>query len=198
MAIGATGRARLLGAVVVVLTFAAGGLGGAAVERVLGARDGARASSRERGRGEIECEPRRNGGRRRTPYDALGLTAEQKTQIDAVIESQNARMGEIWRETRPRMDAVVEQTRAEVRALLTPDQIEDLDRRRAERARQQAVRDSIRREEYRQKCGTPDSAQAAPRGARAPGPRGQFSRSGHNRSGYDGRADRNAGAAGGQ
>jgi len=161
MALGAAGRARLLGVAVVVLTFTAGGLGGAAVERLLSAREPASISSRDRARGEIECEPRRSGNeRRRSPYDALDLSADQKVQIDAVLQSQSARMDSVWRGSRPRMDSIIEQTRADVRALLTPSQIDELDRRRAERARQ----DSIRREEYRKKCGTPVGSGDSPRG----------------------------------
>jgi hypothetical protein len=94
--------------------------------------------------------------RRRTPYDDLGLTAEQQTAIDSVLHGQGRKMDALSRSARARQDSILDQTRSLVRQILTPEQGQEMNRRRAAWMQ----RDSIRREERRQRC----AAQAAQQG----------------------------------
>jgi hypothetical protein len=168
MSLAAAGRLKLLAGAVVALTFVAGGMAGAFVYRQAHDRDvEARRAAAERR--EPECPQRRTEADERMralrPYRDLGLTEEQADRIWAVVESSRQRMDSVWQSARPQMDANLEQTRSAVRAILTDDQRSRLDARRAERVK----RDSLRREELRQRCGEPIGA-PSPAGG---GPRGQ-------------------------
>jgi len=159
MPLGPSGRARLLGGIVLVVMFAAGGLGGAAMERVLSARemDPQVTQDRDRSNGEIDCERYRQ--RRRGPYGSLGLSDEQAAQIDRIFEEQRTRMDAFWADAGPRMNTILDETREQVRGVLTEEQREQNDRNRAERARRETERqqqDSIRRAEIRARCGEPE------------------------------------------
>jgi Spy/CpxP family protein refolding chaperone len=135
---GPGGRQRLLGIGVLVLTFLVGAFSGAAIQQVVAARDDTAAT-----------EPRRDGGRDggpgrergMFPYRALGLSDEQRAQVDAVLQRRTADLDAFWKEHRPELDAIVDSARAEIRRLLTPEQREKYDemrRRRMEQHRRQA------------------------------------------------------------
>lgn len=166
MALGPSGRARLLGGLVLVVMFAAGGLAGAAMERVLSARelDPQVAQEPDRANGEIDCDRYRQ--RRRGPYGSLGLTDEQAAQIDRIFEEQRTRMDAFWADAGPRMNTILDETRAQVRDVLTEEQREQNDRNREARARRETERqqqDSIRRAEIRARCGEPEGEPSAGR-----------------------------------
>jgi len=156
MSFAGSGRIRLLAGAALVLTFVAGGLGGAAVERVQSARSPASPVAQQPQR-DSDCPPVRDPNRRRrTPYDDLGLTADQQSAIDSVLHSQGRRMDALSRSARARQDSIFDQTRSLIRQILTAEQGQEMDRRRAAWAQ----RDSVRREERRQRC----AAQAAQQG----------------------------------
>lgn len=58
----------------------------------------------------------------------LDLTAEQKEKVGAVLESSRQRMEALWKEGRPKFDAIRESTNTEIRALLGPEQREKFDK----------------------------------------------------------------------
>jgi Spy/CpxP family protein refolding chaperone len=129
--LGSGARARLLAAAVLVTTLVAGGLAGAAIERMRAQDSGARPFPREPrggGRGDSQAE-----FWRRSDYGKLGLSEEQIQRMNVVLERQREQLDAFWRTARPQMDSVVTQTRAEIRAILTPEQRTELDRIRAER-----------------------------------------------------------------
>jgi len=163
------GRLRLLGVTVVLLTFAAGLSAGAVLFRELhdGEREVARAEAERR---RLDCP------RERTPeeirrrnlrgYHDLGLTDEQTDQLLATLDRNRPLIDSIARRSRAPVDSAIDRTRREIRAILTPEQGAELDRRRAERRRA----DSVRQEEWRRRCdeqnGSPPRAGGPPNGQR--------------------------------
>lgn len=133
-------RARLLGIALLVATFAAGMLAGAAFDRTLVARE--TAPAQEPG---WHCHGP-HGGKTGMIVDRLDLTPEQRARVDAVLARRRAQADTFWEREGPRMRAIVDSTRAEVRAVLTPEQRAEYDRlreehraaRRAEKARERA------------------------------------------------------------
>ena len=53
----------------------------------------------------------------------LGLSAEQKVQVEKILETQLPKIKELRKTVRPRFDAVREQIQTEIHAVLKPDQI---------------------------------------------------------------------------
>lgn len=109
--------AALLGAALVL-----GGVSGAALDRAL-LRDGVSSEARNR-----DGDRDRDRDRRRNYVDwlaaELDLTAEQRTQIEAVIEHHREQVSALWRETRPRYEELKTQLRSEIRELLSEEQKE--------------------------------------------------------------------------
>ena len=142
-----TGRnARLAGTILLFVTFAAGGLAGAAGERVLRA-DAAPKADSKRG-------PEMRGGTRRLLLDdefanRLQLTATQRAQIKAILDRRDAQAKQVWGEAEPRLKQVGERTKAEVQKVLTPPQVTlleaELEKRRAvHKARHACHEDSVK------------------------------------------------------
>jgi Spy/CpxP family protein refolding chaperone len=122
-------RTRLAGIALLVATFAAGMLAGAAFDRVLDAREAEPEALREhRGRGPHMI------------IDALDLTPEQRVRVDSVMARGRALTDSLWRQDGARIRAAVDSTRAEIRALLTPEQAAEYDRLRAEHERRHRER----------------------------------------------------------
>jgi Spy/CpxP family protein refolding chaperone len=117
-------RARSIGMAVVVLSFVAGAFAGAATMQVVGAD-----------------EPRTFGrpgeGRHGPPFlDRLELTAEQRAEVDQILERRRAQMELFWTKHRPALRGIADSARAEVRAVLTPAQRELEERFMGERREQ--------------------------------------------------------------
>lgn len=113
------GRVALL----LTLTFAAGAAAGAAADR-LGVLPGAARA------GEVREGPERHvHGPGRTTIerfaDELGLTEDQRGEIETILERHRASMREIWHEVRPRYRALVDSVRTEIEAVLTPEQVRE-------------------------------------------------------------------------
>jgi Spy/CpxP family protein refolding chaperone len=121
---GRAGSARLLGAVLLVAVFAAGGLAGAATDRVLHAGE-----PRAPDRAGWDCRPPRG---EHTLLDQLGLAPEQRVEIDSIMDASRERIRAFWADEGAHVRAMVDSTRAEVRSVLTPEQRTAYDRLRAE------------------------------------------------------------------
>jgi hypothetical protein len=149
MSLATAGRIRLLAAAVLAITFVAGGLGGAAVERFARTENAiARPAPDERRDDDCDRRGDNDAGRRRSPYDYLDLSETQRAEIDRLLHRGGARMDSVSKIARARTDSVVSQIRADIRAVLTDEQRVEMDRRRAERMR----RDSVQRAERRARC----------------------------------------------
>ena len=132
-----TRRLRWLALASLLVTFLAGALVGAAVDRARGghrwAPPPAGAEGRGPGRGPDIFEA---GG----PLDdRLNLTPQQQDTINRILERDRRKADSLFREMRPRLRARFDSTRAAVEAVLTPEQREEFRRfreeRRAERRR---------------------------------------------------------------
>ena len=110
---GNGGRARLVGITLLLLAFAVGGMAGFASFRVVEAREASAAPERD------ECK---RGPKDQELYNQLDLSAEQRAQIEEILQRRHKRMRAIWAEQRPRVRAVSDSTREELRAILTPEQ----------------------------------------------------------------------------
>jgi Spy/CpxP family protein refolding chaperone len=115
---------RIAGMALLVVTFAVGMLAGTAFGRVLSAREPAGTAA------AAECEQKRGPHH---VFDELDLTPEQRTRIDGIMARRRARTDSLWQTDGARIRAAVDSTRAEIRAVLTPDQAVEYDRLRAER-----------------------------------------------------------------
>jgi hypothetical protein len=58
--------------------------------------------------------------------DELELSARQRAQIDSIMRDEQAKVRELFREFRPRFEAVVQGTRRRIDSVLTPEQRERL------------------------------------------------------------------------
>jgi Spy/CpxP family protein refolding chaperone len=130
-------RMRMAGMALLAVTFAVGMLAGTAFGRVLSAREPDAASA------SAECEQRRGPHH---IFDKLDLSAEQRTRIDGIMERRRALTDSLWQTDGARIRGVVDATRAEIRAVLTPAQAVQYDRLRAEheerKRRERHARDS--------------------------------------------------------
>jgi Spy/CpxP family protein refolding chaperone len=116
--------ARVLGSVLLLVTFVAGALAGAAVERVLRA-DNVQPGAAPRG-------PEMRGGSRRLLQDEtfareLGLTTEQRAQIKAIMDRRDEQARKVWHEAEPRLKEVGDATRDEIQKVLSTDQVQKLE-----------------------------------------------------------------------
>jgi uncharacterized membrane protein len=137
-------RTRLLGVGLLAAVFVAGGLAGAAVNQVRGASaDGA---PRPEAEGD---QPRERPCR--VPFGYLDLSAEQRSRVDAAFERRRHQLDAFWKDNGPRYESIVDSTRVEFRSVLTPDQLAEYDRRRAEQ-QQREEREREKRRQREQEC----------------------------------------------
>lgn len=146
-------RARLTTALILLLVLATGSVLGVAVDRRLEARNAAAEEVRsdpEAGEGRRPASERRDESsenRRRLIVESVGLTDQQKIRVDSIVSHYRHRMrelqGEIEEEVRrayfPRYRELLENTREEIKGVLTPAQqveydslLADYDRHRRE------------------------------------------------------------------
>jgi Spy/CpxP family protein refolding chaperone len=115
--------ARVLGSVLLLVTFVAGALAGAAVERVLRADNVQPGASRG--------PEMRGGSRRLLQEDAfvreLGLTTEQRAQIKAIMDRRDEQARKVWHEAEPRLKEVGDATRDEIQKVLSAEQVQKLE-----------------------------------------------------------------------
>lgn len=121
------GRVRLLGFGLLGITFLAGALAGAAIDRVVGD---------EAPPAEARQERRDDDGRRRSYLiDRVEMSDAQRASIDSILELRAQRMRAVWREVEPQLDAISDSARAEIMAVLTPEQRAEYDKLRDRRRR---------------------------------------------------------------
>ena len=108
------GRVRLQGILLLAILFVIGVFVGIALDRVRGARP---AHTRPVAQG---APPGWRG--------QFHLTAEQDQQIHQILEKNRPRTEAIIGQFMPRLRAVTDSVRGEIRAVLTPDQQKDFDR----------------------------------------------------------------------
>ncbi len=114
------GRVRLQGILLLLIVFLIGGLAGFAIEH-------ARAP-RFPGRGMGGPPFQRPRGLSPGLRDELKLTAEQETKINGILENGRPRTDAVLDQFLPRLRLVADSIRAEVRAVLTPEQQAIFDR----------------------------------------------------------------------
>lgn len=127
---GISTRVRLLAVAVLLATFAAGvaaGLGAAQWRHRAFARD-------DHGRGGGGPMGDRFLGR-------LGLTTAQRATVDSILERRRVQLERFWAGPGQQLRLVVDSTRNEVRAVLTPPQRATYDSLVAERRRREHARE---------------------------------------------------------
>lgn len=115
---------RLKVGLVLGVTFAAGLAGGVALDRRVLAAPGARAAERREARVHGASRPDRG----RTPVierfaTELGLTAQQRSQIETILDHFRERMQSVWQDVRPHYSAIIDSTRTRIEGVLTPEQV---------------------------------------------------------------------------
>jgi Spy/CpxP family protein refolding chaperone len=123
------GRVRARGIVILILAFLAGGILGVAVERIRVVRtasmrpfDGPFGASRQPGQGQL---PRF--------YERLDLSQAQKDSMQEILERARPRTDSLMRQTVPLIRVYMDSIQRELRAVLTEQQREQLDRERETR-----------------------------------------------------------------
>lgn len=128
--VGVFARTRLLGVALLAMTFVAGALSGAAIDRALGAEEAEAAPVRQGQDRDRERE-------RSYVIDRVEMSDGQRASIDSILDRRIKRMRAVWREVEPRMDAITDSARVEIMDVLTPEQRERyqqlLDERRERR-----------------------------------------------------------------
>lgn len=117
-------RLRLIGVGLLAATFIAGGIAGFATWDAVADEVPSAASGRDP---DEECAPKPD------PYAGLGLEAEQRSEIDAVIAIGRASIDAFWDEHGDELSTIRDTTRQRINAVLTADQRAEMDRRREER-----------------------------------------------------------------
>jgi Spy/CpxP family protein refolding chaperone len=115
-------RARTVGVAIVAIMFGVGALTGAATMRVV---DGA----------DTPASERRDAKKRPDLFETLQLTAEQRVQVDAIMERRREEVDAFWKQHGPQLRAIMDSARAEMRTVLTPEQQAIEEQFRAERRR---------------------------------------------------------------
>jgi hypothetical protein len=145
-------RTRLLASGLLMVTFVVGALVGAAGAGLLDAREPSPSGRRAEGGKGIAGDrkgtpPSRGGSIFLAPgvFDQIGATAEQRKNIQDILSRREQGAKRIWSEFEPRMDAMMDSTRGEIRAQLTAEQQAKLDliikERRARMKEQRGHRD---------------------------------------------------------
>lgn len=115
----ASSRTRVT--LLLAITFLAGLAAGVAVDRQFLSQRGHEASK------QAQEDHRRDRGVRGSTIerfaDELGLTEEQRSEIDPILEETRERMSELFEPVRPMYRDLVDSTRARIEAVLTPEQV---------------------------------------------------------------------------
>jgi len=119
-------NARLLGTALLIITFVAGGLAGAAVVRVVSAQGPeVRQPAPNRG-GPMRGGPRRLLLDEQFSKD-LGLTDTQRTKIKEILDRRDLEAKKMWDSFEPRLHAFGNSVHNEIQQVLTPEQQKKLD-----------------------------------------------------------------------
>lgn len=154
-------RTRLATILILLLILATGAVLGIAADRRLEARSQSASEASlqdEAGQsGEDEAEDEESPRRRRLIVEQVGLSPEQKAQVDSIVAHYRQEMRDLQDELKvelrqaytPRYRGLLEETREEIRGVLTPDQrmeydslLVEHDRRRDQRRDRDSISDS--------------------------------------------------------
>lgn len=132
-------RARLVTVVVLALVFGSGITAGLAWDRTAEAAPTEEMVQAERRGGEQEVRERSGrSDRDRRPLlvEEVGLTSEQKAQVDEIVEKSRQRMRNLEKDTRPQYRAIIEETRTAIKEVLTNEQRAEYETLLSERDRE--------------------------------------------------------------
>jgi hypothetical protein len=90
----------------------------------------------------FRAEDKSLGARRVALYDDLGLDAKQRAALDSVFDESNCQLELLFKPLQPALDSIKATRRAQMNAVLTPDQRARLDARRKD---EDSRRDSERK-----------------------------------------------------
>ena len=108
-------RLRMQGAALLAVAFLVGLLVGGAAERIRASR-------------MLPPRPMRQPSELPPGFERIGLTEEQKAEIVAIFDRRRSGTDSILQEVMPRLWAITDSIHSEIRAILTPEQAEQLDR----------------------------------------------------------------------
>lgn len=111
-------RSRGLAVLLLSLTFVVGGLAGMALEEATGIDWF-----------EFLDEDNEDEGDSLQLMAGIALTADQKSKVDEILDTQEDRLEDYWETRMPEIRNIVAGSYAEIRALLTPEQQSLFDRR---------------------------------------------------------------------
>lgn len=143
-------KTRMIGSALLIATFVAGSLAGAAVMSALGAE------SRVSGEHARPKDPPMRGSPRRLLLDdtfarEIGLTDAQRSQIEEILDRRDVEMKKVWGEFEPRIKTFGKQVHDEIARVLTPEQQAKLDaaleKRRGDRKHRECRPDSTQMKE---------------------------------------------------
>ena len=121
------GRIRLRGLALLLVTFLAGGLAGAAVEHVRAPESSwSGPLARE---GGPPTPPMRSGSGQVVPpaFEELDLSDHQREEIRRILEESRTTTDSLLGRFMPRLRAITDSVRREIRSVLTPEQRERLE-----------------------------------------------------------------------
>jgi Spy/CpxP family protein refolding chaperone len=110
------GRARSIGALLLLVAFTVGSLTGMALEEALGID-------------WFEFLDEDTDEPEDSLLVGLSLTREQRARAEEILERQEARLEEYWEGRLPEIQGILEESYAEIRSLLTPEQRPAFERR---------------------------------------------------------------------
>jgi Spy/CpxP family protein refolding chaperone len=112
---GRGGKGPLLAALVLLLALIVGGLAGVALDRHLLLRRGFHG-------GFDHHRPPRDREFRNRFAKEVGLSPEQQTRIDSIMDRQSRELRAVRRTVQPQLDSIIGRTRRALDSVLTPEQ----------------------------------------------------------------------------
>lgn len=88
----------------------------------------------------LTSEKPRNWAPRQRMYDDLGLTVEQRSTMDSLLDERNCQINAVMKPVRPHLDSIKKAAHAQVLQVLTPTQREKLELRSKEMEKREAER----------------------------------------------------------
>jgi Spy/CpxP family protein refolding chaperone len=79
-------------------------------------------------------------------YEDLGLTQEQRSRMDSLLDDRSCQISAVMKPVRAQVDSIRESAHQQILQMLTPEQREKFELRRQEWARRDSVRESKRRQ----------------------------------------------------
>jgi Spy/CpxP family protein refolding chaperone len=88
----------------------------------------------------LTSEKPRNWAPRQRMYDDLGLTVEQRSTMDSLLDERNCQISAVMKPVRPHLDSIKKSAHEQVLQVLTPAQREKLELRSKEMEKREAER----------------------------------------------------------